>query len=67
MKLTRLVLTIAVAFLTVGGYLASTYASLAGDPRTYADRIDQPSIAMLALVLLIACIMLAFIPDRSEE
>jgi len=65
MKLLRIGLVASAALLIVGGYTASTIASLTGDPRAYAKSIDQPSIAMLALLLLLGSLILAFIPDRE--
>jgi hypothetical protein len=56
LNLLRLICTSGLALLIVGGYVASQVAVWKGNAESYAKQIDQPSIALLALVLLVAVI-----------
>jgi hypothetical protein len=49
------------------GYLASQYAYFYGDPVDYAARIDQPQVKLLSLILFVALLVLAVVPDKGEE
>jgi hypothetical protein len=53
--------------LLTAGWLASVQAALNGTALDYAKRIDQPSVATLALALLVAAIVAWLIPDREDE
>lgn len=50
-----------------GGYITSIAATFENKAGEHAARVDQPQIRMLALVLLIAAIGLAFVPDREQQ
>lgn len=67
MNILRTVVQIAALLLLGGGYFASQWAYWEGDPRAYARAVDVPSIQMLALALLVACIVLALAPHPSED
>jgi len=67
MKLARLVVVAVAALLCGGGFVASQLASLNQDAQNYATRMDQPPIRMLALLLLVAAVGLAFVKDTSAE
>lgn len=67
MELLRLVTFGATALLCTGGYLASVSAYFQGATAKYTQAIESSSIPMLALVLLLATVALAFAPDRSGD
>lgn len=75
MKVLRLSLIALSVVLLGAGYFASQAAYLQGlgpvEARNfasqYAIRVDQPTIAGLALALLVAAVALAAIPDKEEE
>ena len=67
MKLARLVVVAVAALLCGGGFVASQLASINGDAQNYATRMDQAPIRMLALLLLVAAIALAFVKDSSGD
>jgi len=50
----------------VGGYAASQVAVWQGNAESYAKQIDQPSIAMLALVLLLATIVCGAVFGKED-
>ena len=64
----RTLLTIVTALLLTLGYSASQLAWFAGPDAAseYARKIDQPPVRLLALVLLVAAVVLAFVPEREE-
>jgi hypothetical protein len=65
MKLARTVLS-AIALLLLGaGYVASQASVLTGSQLSYHAKVDQPPIRMLAMLLLVAAVVLAFIPERE--
>jgi hypothetical protein len=66
MKTVRVVLSAISVLLLLAGYLASQWASLSGSAASYAEKVDQPPIRMLALLLLVAAIVLAFVPARED-
>lgn len=49
------------------GYAASQYAYFSGRAADYAAVVDQPAVRYVALALLLACIVLAFIPDQGGD
>ncbi|MEZ0326873.1 MAG: hypothetical protein ACAH95_13315 [Fimbriimonas sp.] len=65
-SLRRLLSYVVVALLTLG-YLASQWAALNGTASDYAARVDIKEVKLLSLLLLIAALVLAFIPDREVE
>ncbi|MFZ4506310.1 MAG: hypothetical protein ACOYON_01265 [Fimbriimonas sp.] len=67
MKLLRFILSVVSVLLLGGGYLASQFMALQGRGSEYAQKVDQSSIIQLSLLLLVAAILLAFVPDRGEE
>ena len=67
MKTLRLALALVSVILLGLGSVASLASYIGGWAPDYYARIDQPSVALLALVLVAAAIVLAFIPDREEE
>ena len=62
----RLLGIVVLALLTLG-YLASQAAYLFGDPVAYASRVDIPQVKYLSLVLFLAAIVLALIPEKEEQ
>lgn len=48
------------------GYGASQYAFFTAQAPQYAQAVDRPAIKLLALALLIAAIVLAFVPHKKE-
>ena len=48
------------------GYGASQYAYFAGDPSEYAHQVDTPPVSHVALLLFLAIVILAFIPDKTK-
>ena len=61
-----LLLTIVVVLLSLG-WLASVQAVFTGAAIEYHKKVDQPAVAMLALVLFLAALAAWLIPDRSSE
>lgn len=56
------------ALLALGlGYLASQWAFFNGRAAEYAQSLDQPAVRLGALALLLAAVLLAFIPGGEEE
>lgn len=52
--------------LLAGGYLASISAFFSRGTEAYSQRIDSSPVPMLALVLLLGTVVLAFIPEKEE-
>lgn len=67
MELIRLVVASVAGLLLTGGYLASVSAFFSGTTENYSQRIDQSPVPILALVLLLATVVLMFVPDRSGQ
>lgn len=67
MKTVRTALTAAVLCLLCAGYAASQIALFQGRAADYAARVDVPPVWNLSGLLLLASVILAFIPDRSKE
>jgi len=61
----------ALSALTIGllglGFIASQLAGLSGNQMKYAEQVDAAPIRMLALVLLLGAVALAFVPEREES
>ena len=68
MRTVRLVLSVGTVLVLLGGYLASQYAALSGDQSAaeYAAKVDVAPIRLLASFLVVAAIVLAFIPERER-
>lgn len=49
------------------GYLASLVFSLTGRASEWATRIDNPTVSAFALLVLVAAVVLAFIPEKETE
>jgi hypothetical protein len=56
---------VVLALLTLG-YLASQWAALQGTAPDYSARVDVPPVQTLSLIIFIAALVLAFIPDRER-
>lgn len=67
MELIRLVVASVTGLLLVGGYLASVSAFFSGGTQAYSNRIDASTVPMLALALVLGLVVLASIPDKSEN
>ena len=67
MKTLRSALTAAALVLLCAGYAASQIAYFQVTFPEYTAKIDTPPIQHLAGVFLLAAIVLALIPDRSDE
>jgi amino acid permease len=62
MELIRLLVAAVAGVLVVGGYLASLSAYFGGTAPNYVSQLDKSSVPMLALGLLLATVVLSFIP-----
>ncbi|QYK52114.1 MAG: hypothetical protein KF824_07565 [Fimbriimonadaceae bacterium] len=67
MELIRLLVAAVTGVLVVGGYLASLTAYFGGTAENYSKQLDGSSVPMLALGLLVATVVLAFIPAKGEH
>lgn len=69
MKTVRAVVGWAGAALMAGGYFFSVKLALdpEGDPGKYVRALDGSSVPWLALALLAAAVVLAFVPGEPEE
>lgn len=70
MKLARDVFGVLAIFLLVLGYLGSQWSYDPAAPQraaSWAFSMDQPPIRILASVLLLGAIILAFIPEKEGE
>lgn len=50
-----------------GGYLASLVFSLTGRASEWAARVDNPTVSTVALLILVAALVLTFIPAKETE
>jgi hypothetical protein len=66
MKTLRLALSVVSILLLGMGSVASLAAYLGGWAPDYYARIDQPPVASLALVLVVAAVICALVPDRED-
>ncbi|MCH7944455.1 MAG: hypothetical protein IIC73_00335 [Armatimonadetes bacterium] len=73
MKLIRAIVIAAAALLLAGGYVSSQMAFVASRSpeardaaKDYAANMDMPAIRIVALLILIACIVLAIVHDPAE-
>jgi hypothetical protein len=67
MKSIRFALSVGGAALLMLGYFGSQYAYFQGDPSSYAARLDEPPVRMLATFFFLAALVLAFVPDRNGD
>ena len=67
MKQVRRLLSVLVVGLLAFGYLASQYAALNGLAPQYAAFVDTSVFKWASLLVLIAAIVLAFVPDREVD
>ncbi|HRF60088.1 MAG TPA: hypothetical protein PLH94_09275 [Fimbriimonadaceae bacterium] len=67
MNAIRIAVMAAATLLVGGGYAASQVAYFRGMAPQYAKAIDTPSVAMIAALILVGSIALAWIPDRTGE
>ena len=65
MKLARMVITMMAVALLFGGFLASLSAAIQGTAAEYAQKIDVPPVRMLATIIFVGALILAFIPDKE--
>lgn len=65
MKSARQIVGILLIVLLTLGYAASQWMTLQGRAAEWAAKVDVPPIRMLALVLLVGALALAFVPDRE--
>ena len=64
----RAALTSLVVVLLVLGWGKAAYAGITGEAPAWAERVDGPQAApirMLALIVLVGAVVLAFVPDRE--
>lgn len=66
MRLLRDCLGVFGAILLIAGYLAAVQASATGQAAEYAAKVDAAPIRSIALLLLLAAIVLSFVPERGE-
>lgn len=67
MKTARTLVGTVAILLLGGGYFASQYAYFAGDPASYIRALDSSSVPILALLLLLATVIMAIVPEREES
>ena len=67
MKTVRTALTAAALCFLSAGYAASQWAVFTGDAADYAAKVDSPPVQTLSGLLLLAAIVLAFIPDQDQS
>jgi hypothetical protein len=65
MELIRLVVAGVTGVLLAGGYLASVSAYFSQGAPGYAARISESPVPILALILLLATVALAFVPNKE--
>ena len=67
MKLVRVAVFGAAALLLAGGYFASQVAFFNESAPRYSESIDSPAIKGLALLILVACVALAAMPQKEAQ
>ncbi len=65
MKSVRLAIALCALALMAGGYLVSQWQYFLGDAAAYAKAVDALPVQRVALVLLVALVALAFVPERD--
>lgn len=66
MNLLRAIILLAATVLMAGGYAGSQLAFWNQRAADYHQRIDQPQIAMLALLIMVAAIAVSFVRDEAQ-
>jgi len=66
MSLLRYLLSIVALLALAVGYGASQYAFFTGQAPQYAQAVNHLAVKMFALLLLVAAVVLAFIPENKE-
>ena len=67
MKKIRTVLALLTVILLMAGYFASQGLRSVGAAPSYTAALDKSSVPYLALALLVAGVVFAFIPDKGDE
>lgn len=67
MNLLRTALALASILLLTVGYAASQFFALNGRAAEYVALVDKSSLAPVSLLILLAAIVLAFVPDREAN
>lgn len=65
--LIRTVYAIAATLVVVGGYVASQWAYFHGNAAEYAKSVDSTPIVAVSAVLVVAAIVLAFLPEKEGD
>lgn len=63
----RTALAALVVVLLVAGWGGAAFAAMGGTAADWATRVDAAPVRLLALVVLVAAVAFAFVPDRTEE
>ncbi len=63
----RFLLSVLVLLLLTIGYLGSQYFAFNGKASEWAKMVDTPAVVYLSLLLLLASIILCFVPDKEGE
>ncbi|MCB0826543.1 MAG: hypothetical protein KDC26_10165 [Armatimonadetes bacterium] len=67
MKSVRLAVSVIGLLLMAGGYFASQSAYWGGNTEAYIKGLDSSPLPVLALVLLLTVLVLAFLPDKEAK
>ena len=67
MRLLRFSITVLSLLALAAGYAASQVAFFAGQAPNYAAAVDQPTVKVVALILLAFAIAASFVPDKEHE
>ncbi|MES1227135.1 MAG: hypothetical protein ABUL72_00605 [Armatimonadota bacterium] len=67
MKKIRTALALITMILLMAGYLGSQLVSSMGSSANYVAALDKSGVPYLALSLLLAAVVFAFIPDKEEN
>jgi hypothetical protein len=68
MKTVRLAVAMTLTLVVVGGYAASQFVYVLGPDASmeFEAKVNDPRVHLLMLVIYVAAVLLAFIPDREE-
>lgn len=50
-----------------GGYLGAMVMALTGRAAEWAEKMDQPPIRLLALLIFLAAVVFAFLPEKEAD
>jgi hypothetical protein len=67
MRLARVALVLVAALLVGGGYAVSQAAFFGQTTEQYIRALDQSPVPILALLILAAAVVLAFLPSNEED